>query len=888
MRKKIGIIGYWFATNYGGVASYYSLCHNINNWGYQTFLVENPYYYTDKEGEDVFSRNFFKESGFEICRPYDIANLDKLNTEADVFILGSDQVITSSSIRAFGKLFLMGFSDDEKKRIAVSASFGGDNLDGKEELIAHAKKQLQRFSDISIREFAGIKIFKEKFRLKADFLIDPIFLSNAEQYISIGKNSGLDTEESYILAYILDPTPDKREAILKLSSMLNLDIKIALDGRKFTHEKNLKLMDLYDKTLPELDFKQWLFYYSNASYVITDSFHGAAMALILNKPFIIYANYQRGFPRFQTLIDLFDIRRRLVDSSKGITKELVNDQINFIKINNLISKYQAEAKTWIINALEREKREISSIQLPRNTVNNMLDIKKCMGCGACASICPKDAIELKYDEWGYYRSYVNEDMCIDCGKCAKICPALTLPEKKNNIVPECYEFIASDEKILANSSSGGFFPVLAKEVLRKNGQVAGAAWTNDFSVEHIVIDNDADLLKLQRSKYLQSYTGKIFRKIKTLLEDKIDVLFTGCPCQVAGLKAYLGQDYKNLLTIDLLCGNAPSSLFFKKYLKESFPEGIKKYDFRSKAQGYNAECIEIEKTNGEILVLRGIKEDAYQRVYHNHTMCPPHCENCQYQKLPRYGDLTIGDFWGLSSKDKTIDVRNGVSVVLGNTQKGLQVLKSIPEKEYRIFRKVPLDWLGGNGYAIKGSHNYASAARDKFYDAVQKMDFSKAVNYALKPNHGEYNPLYEHVASPLMLDSALTRFTFDPNVWEEHTIEGKITLHVKENQWKMYRYATLPLARPLVQGKRYIFTIRFKIRSEYTQINFHVKDSGTGCIQIIYSFKIPEDNHGKKWFEISSEFVADTDLYDQFMVGASQVSGQDNYLMFDYVNITEV
>ena len=119
------------------------------------------------------------------------------------------------------------------------------------------------------------------------------------------------------------------------------------------------------------------------------------MALILNKPFIIYANYQRGFPRFQTLIDLFDIRRRLVDSSKEITKELVNDQINFIKINNLISKYQAEAKTWIINALEREKREISSIQLPRNTVNNMLDIKKCMGCGACASILSKRRYRIK-------------------------------------------------------------------------------------------------------------------------------------------------------------------------------------------------------------------------------------------------------------------------------------------------------------------------------------------------------------------------------------------------------------------------------------------------------------------------------------------------------------
>lgn len=883
--RKIGIIGYWFATNYGGVASYYSLCEMVKTLGHHPVLIENPYFYTDKEGEDVFSRNLFKDMGIEICEPYTNDELEKLNEKFETFLLGSDQVLTTSSIKAYGKLFLMEFSEDEKKRIAISASCGGDNLNTDDALLKYAQTQLMRFSKISVREYAGTDVLRRKLEINADLIIDPIFFTQPDTYEKIGNLSGNKEEEPYLLAYILDPTPDKREGILRLSRILGMKFKIILDGRKFTHESNEKAMGLPEQTLPELDFNEWISYYVNASFVITDSFHGAAMSLILNKNFIAFSNYKRGYPRFLTLFRMFELKNRLIENSNQITYELVRQKIDFDKINGIREKEVEKAKQWLENALESDEK--SQMMVPSKCVNALLDKNKCVGCGACVNICPKDAIVFETDEWGYYRSYVNVDQCIDCGKCSLVCPVLHTNKKMEHASPECYEFIAKNKEILKNSSSGGIFSVISNQILDENGIVAGAAWNDDFSVKHILIDSKTELYKLQRSKYLQSYIGNSFRDVKVALDENKKVLFTGCPCQVAGLYSYLEWEYENLFTIDLLCGNAPSTGFFKKYVQEQFGSNIKNYSFRSKARGYNAECIEIENKDGSVQQLYGMKEDPYQKVYHNHTMCPEHCERCLFQMLPRYGDLTIGDFWGISRWDKEINTREGVSVVLCNSPKGKQLLKKIPESEIDILKKVPLEWLGGNGYAIKNSHNYCSPVRDLFYDAIQKMDFSKAVTYALKPDHGIYHASYENVNTPLMLNSKLTTFSFDSNVWEEHVINGKITLIVKPNEWKVKRYANLALARPLKKYHKYMLEIRFKVRTAYHLVTFHVRESGSGCIQIITSFNIPSNNTGEQWYTVRKEFYADTDSYDQFMIGASQISGAGNYFMIDYINIFE-
>lgn len=209
--------------------------------------------------------------------------------------------------------------------------------------------------------------------------------------------------------------------------------------------------------------------------------------------------------------------------------------------------------------------------------------KDCSGCGSCHNICPVDAITMPYDKQGFQASVVDEDKCTDCGQCLQHCPVIA-PVYYNDPEPNCYAAYAEDEDIRAASSSGGIFTLLANAVFEKNGVVCGAAFRQDFTVEHIIIESKDELDKLRGSKYLQSDTGLVFRKIKSLLKDGRKVLYCSCPCQVAGLNSYLRRDYHNLLTIDLMCHGGPAPHLFKKYLKETFPDKkIQSYSFRDKS-----------------------------------------------------------------------------------------------------------------------------------------------------------------------------------------------------------------------------------------------------------------------------------------------------------------
>ena len=351
--KNIGIIGYWFATNYGGVASYYSLYRQVESLGYNPFFVDNPYAATDKEGADVFSRNFFKNEKFNVAPTYDINNLPELNKKTDTFLLGSDQVLTSFSIRAFGKLFLMDFTEPNKRRIAYSSSCGGDNLDSSPELLKYAQNQLKKFNAVSVREYSAVDLLQKKFDIKADVTVDPIFFTSAREYAKLGEKSETVTGENYLLAYVLDPTPDKKKCLEMISEELGLAPKIALDGRKFTHQKNFEKMDMPDATLPELDFYEWLKYYSHASYIFTDSFHGAVISLILNKPCIIYINKGRGYPRFVTLGKMFGIESRMILSAADLTKEKINEHPDFDALNKLMKEAIDQSKKWLLSSLKQ-------------------------------------------------------------------------------------------------------------------------------------------------------------------------------------------------------------------------------------------------------------------------------------------------------------------------------------------------------------------------------------------------------------------------------------------------------------------------------------------------------------------------------------------------------
>lgn len=184
--------------------------------------------------------------------------------------------------------------------------------------------------------------------------------------------------------------------------------------------------------------------------------------------------------------------------------------------------------------------------------------KFCTGCGACANACPTEVIEMKNDEYGFPQAVINKDKCIQCNVCKSICPVLKEKIEEYTDKPQC-KAVMAENKIRFRSSSGGAFYVFAKNVLQQGGLVAGAALEDrTCRVKHILVSKVEELAQLQKSKYTQSEIGNIYKEIEHHLKDEKKILFTGCPCQVAGLKSYLKKEYENLLLVDIICHGVPS------------------------------------------------------------------------------------------------------------------------------------------------------------------------------------------------------------------------------------------------------------------------------------------------------------------------------------------
>lgn len=877
----VAIAGFWYGANYGSLLNGYAMYKTIKSFGKSVLMIQKPNASdTDVEliqGHNVdFIKKYYDPEDISPSLPYE--RLGELNNICDCFCAGSDQIWNYTL--SFAENMYLPFVHDEKKIISFATSFGHKIDKTPDNVKPRIRKYLSRYNAISVREHFDVNILKENYGLEGELVFEPVFCIDKSIYDNLAENSNFNETEPYLLTYILDATPQKREAICFYAKKTGLKVINILDGVKSRREVNEKILDL-PNILDNVSVGNFLKAFKGASYVITDSFHGTAFSIIFEKNFISIGNNNRGLERFIDLLDRLKLSHRLASDPQNIPlDEKFLQPIDYTETNKIIAREAQKTVEWVRNAIETPKEKLKSISLKKN-VTTELNKTFCTGCGACVSVCPVDALSLQPDDLGYYRSTVDSDKCVQCGKCTKICPAIKLPEKTNSSEPELYEFIVKDEKVLFNSSSGGAFPMLAAEAFKNGGVVFGAAWRDDFSVEHIMIDNPNDLHKLQKSKYLQSYLGDTFRKVKEKLEQNIFVLFSGCPCQVAGLNAFLGKNYDNLITVDLLCGNCPSTMFFKKYIKQAFPDGLEKYEFRHKSEGWNADCNAIT-TNGIVSIKRGGKQDNYQRIYHNHTMCPPHCEKCKYQAVPRFGDITIGDFWWLNDKDKTVDVSRGVSAVLCNNEKGKKFFEKIPDEKLSVRKQVLLEWLRGNGHAINGAHNWCSPNRNDFYKAIETMPFKEAIEYAMKPNHGVKPP-----RGMFNFSAKETHFNFNPSLWNESYINGAVVLSTREAHPKPGNYAVMPLNCTIKAGETYILKMRFKISTDSKVYNFHLKSAGESFYQIIYSHKVTPDD-STRWVEISHKFQADSDIYDEFMIGAAQLSGENRWVALDYVMIDKL
>lgn len=304
----------------------------------------------------------------------------------------------------------------------------------------------------------------------------------------------------------------------------------------------------------------------------------------------------------------------------------------------------------------------------------------CVGCGVCVCVCPHKAVNMQEDQHGFFYPEINNALCAACNKCVESCPANKAVETTST-VQEVYVAWNKNRKIRKASSSGGIFSLLAEKTLQKKGAVAGVILTEDFMAKYVLIDKTEDLHFLYGSKYVQSHTLDIYQKVKTVLNAGNPVLFSGTPCQNYALQQYLGKPYRQLLQVDLICHGVPSDAVFKRYLKElSSSEKVKSVDFRSKTPHWDFYNVQVCYCNGKKQLYSAI-EDGYLTLFNKGYTLRESCRTCHYAGLHRYGDITLGDYWGyVSTSLKTRDFYKGASMVLINSSNGERAFHEIEDR----------------------------------------------------------------------------------------------------------------------------------------------------------------------------------------------------------------
>jgi len=301
--------------------------------------------------------------------------------------------------------------------------------------------------------------------------------------------------------------------------------------------------------------------------------------------------------------------------------------------------------------------------------------KKCTGCTTCANSCPQNAISMEIDENGFNYPIINKNLCIKCEICKKSCPIIN--SKSNDSIKLCYVGYNKNEESLKNrASSGGIFELVAEYVLSEKGIVIGAAFNKEKKLIHTAIEKKNDLLQLKGSKYLQSDLGNIFKYVEKNIADRV-ILFVGTPCQVAGIKKYIGNN-KNLICIDLFCHGVPSPKLFNKYIKElesEYNEHVLDYNFRDKSTGWDNYSNTI-KFEHKIQTQYRI-DNPYMKLFLSDVALRESCYNCNFKLGNKYSDITLGDFWGVKKFYPEFYNYNGTSAIIINTEKGLEIFNKI-------------------------------------------------------------------------------------------------------------------------------------------------------------------------------------------------------------------
>lgn len=350
---------------------------------------------------------------------------------------------------------------------------------------------------------------------------------------------------------------------------------------------------------------------------------------------------------------------------------------------------------------------------------NITDKSSCCGCTACVSICPVQCIVMRRDrKEGFDYPVANPDICIGCGKCDSVCPMQNpaAPKKPLSV------YAALSDKYRKGSTSGGVFPLIAESVLADGGIVYGASMNDDMVVEHIEADTTDGLDRIRGSKYVQSELYSAFEDIKGYLSDGRKVLFSGTPCQVAGLNSYLGGKSENLVTVDMACHGVPGPGLWEKYvaaLEHKYGAKVTRTEFRDKSRSWRHYDFKIclsHEDGQTVCHSTPFIKDPYMALFIQNMTLRPSCYSCKAKNGRSGSDLTLADFWGVCEVMPEVDDDKGISLILANTEKGLDIIRN----NSSILKEVDADVIEIRNSGFKENIPIPER-RDEFFSGLHSV-----------------------------------------------------------------------------------------------------------------------------------------------------------------------
>lgn len=355
-------------------------------------------------------------------------------------------------------------------------------------------------------------------------------------------------------------------------------------------------------------------------------------------------------------------------------------------------------------------------------MTEIVDSKYCFGCTACSSSCPKQAITMVESPKGFLYPKIDKDKCVDCKICQKVCPVIIGNKLIADVEGEAYAVQHYNDSVLYNSSSGGAFTALSDYVLKKSGVVYGAAYSENMVVEHIRAESTVVRNKMRDSKYVQSRLGDTFKSVLSDLERGLMVMFTGTPCQCAGLRSFLKKDYDNCYLVEIFCHSTPSPKIFSEHIH------LLEYKNKSKVVSYSSRSKKYGWTRHDVVGFEnGRYEDSsmlsqmYYELFNLKMIARDSCKSCQFGGKQRCADLSIGDFWGSRDVEIPLKKSKGISVLLVNNPKGKKLISDIVGlQKYKITLED----------AFKRNHSTSiqfNPKSDDFWDEYEKNGYIKAL-----------------------------------------------------------------------------------------------------------------------------------------------------------------